>query len=225
MNPHQKWNWWSSPYQHQEVNVGNSSYLFVNNYLNIYMWILMTFLIYCIYVWHCMREIQITHSGDSIALQVLYWCRITINCSGGSNKQVFTQVWSVFMSNSESKLLLVGCLLRGYLAKLEGYLTNLEGYLINLEGYLTNLGVIWPTWRVIWPTRSYLANLEGYQANLGGYLANLVSYLFYHANVVMLFRSQTSFLYYFLFLYKFKVLYIIQKVLANKNKLNWIVIY
>ncbi len=31
--------------------------------------------------------------------------------------------------------------------------------------------------------------------------------VFYHANVVMLFRSQTSFLYYFLFLYKFSVLY------------------
>ncbi len=47
--------------------------------------------------------------------------------------------------------------------------------------------------------------------------------LFYHASVVMLFRSKTSILCYFLFLYKFSY-YIIQNVLVNKKIENWIFI-
>ncbi len=40
---------------------------------------------------------------------------------------------------------------------------------------------------------------------------------FYHANVVVLFCSQASFLYYFLFLYKFRVLYHSKRT-GNKKK-------
>ncbi len=45
--------------------------------------------------------------------------------------------------------------------------------------------------------------------------------VFYHASVVMLFHSQTSFLYFFLFLYKKLEFHIIQKVLEDeKNKIG-----